>query len=124
MGKTAFTLRVSVLVGARGLCLWPKFFLNQPAASLSADLDKPGRAHYISFSSSHSCNLSSFADLYLYSCISNTYNSGDTRHDTLPGLTEVILVFSFVAAADSSLHVKVVFAEAPVLPRSSCNSKL
>jgi hypothetical protein len=25
---------------ARGLCLWPKIFLNQPAASLSADLDK------------------------------------------------------------------------------------
>jgi hypothetical protein len=38
--KTAFTLRVSVFVGARGLCLWPKIFLNQPAASLFADLDK------------------------------------------------------------------------------------
>jgi hypothetical protein len=25
------------------LCLWPKIFLNQPAALLSADLDKPGR---------------------------------------------------------------------------------
>jgi hypothetical protein len=41
--KQPFTLRVSVFVGARGLCLWPKIFLNQPAASLSADLDKPGR---------------------------------------------------------------------------------
>ena len=50
MGKTASRLRVSVFVGARGLCLWPKIFLNHPAASLSADLDEPGpRIAYANF---------------------------------------------------------------------------
>jgi hypothetical protein len=117
--KQPFTLRVSVFVGARGLCLWPKIFLNQPAASLSADLDKPGHAHSLSFPSSHSCNLSYFDHLYLYSCNSHIDHSDNTRHEPAASLTEIILVFSFVAAADSCLHVKVAYAEAPVFPRPS-----
>lgn len=124
MGKTAFTLRVSVFVGARGLCLWPKIFLNHPVASLSADLDTPRHAHCLSFPSSRSCNMSSFRDLYSYQGNSHTDHPKNTRYDTIPSLTEIVFTSPLLRRPTHVWHVKVVFAEVPASLRPSLNSKL
>ena len=124
MGKTAFTLRVSVFVGAPGLCLWPKIFLNQPAASLPADLDEPRHVYCLFFPPSHSCSLSYFPVLYLHSCNSHIDHSDDIRHDSIMSLPEIILTLPLLRRPTQLLHVKVVFAEVPVHPRPSVNSKL